>query len=200
MAAEKSDVFNLDRTHQAGQVRALLSVFIYSVIIIMATAGGGTYDVISAGSERSIDAILQDAVRLQTILIFTTRQMITEQFFNILCDSNIQQNVSSLLEVRDIQGQLLSKPDPKIEDKSLQIVTRDKDVVARMINFRNVKNLAVSTPGTKTIAAAFSTNATDNLFCGRRGTIFKTLTAWGTSILKYHHLINELVFYVTRSV
>ena len=59
-AAEKSDVFNLDRTHQAGQVRALLSVFIYSVIIIMATAGGGTYDVISAGSERSIDAILQD--------------------------------------------------------------------------------------------------------------------------------------------
>ena len=104
--------------------------------------------------------------------------MITDQFFNILCDSNLlQQNVYSLLEARDIQGQLLSKPDAIIEDTPLQIVTRNKDVVAGMINFRNVMNLAASTPGTRTIAAAFSTNATDNLLCGRRGTIFKTLTA-----------------------
>ena len=40
--------------------RALLSLFIYSVIIVIATAGGGTSGVISAGTERSIDVILQD--------------------------------------------------------------------------------------------------------------------------------------------
>ena len=40
--------------------RALLSLFIYSVVLVMATAGGGTSGVISAGTERSIDAILQD--------------------------------------------------------------------------------------------------------------------------------------------
>ena len=120
--------------------------------------------------------------------------MITDQFFNILCDANLQQNaavvcstVYSLLEVREIQGQLLSKPDAIIEDKPLQIVIRDKDVAAGMTNFRNVMNLAASTPGTKTIAAMFSTNATDNLLCGRRGTIFKTLTAWGTSIVHAQH-------------
>ena len=68
----------------------------------------------------------------------------------------------SLLEVRDIQGQLLSKQDAIIEGKPLQIVTKGKDVAARMINFCNVVNLAASTPGTKTIAAVFSTNATGN--------------------------------------
>ena len=87
--------------------------------------------------------------------------------------------------------------DATIENKPLQIVIRDKDVVAGIINFLDVPNLAASTPGTKleTIAAAFSTNATDNLLCGRRGMIFKTLTAWGTLILKYLHLINELVLF-----
>ena len=40
--------------------RAILYLFIYSVIIVMTTAGGGTSGVISAGTERSIDAVLQD--------------------------------------------------------------------------------------------------------------------------------------------
>jgi len=100
--------------------------------------------------------------------------MITDQFFNILCDANLQQNaavvcstVYSLLEVREIQGQLLSKPDAIIEDKPLQIVTRDKDVAAGMNNFCNVMNLAASTPGTKTIAAAFSTNRQFALWSSR---------------------------------
>ena len=43
--------------------------------------------------------------------------------------------VYSLLEVQDIQGQLISKLDAIMEDKTLQIVIKDKDIVAGMINF-----------------------------------------------------------------
>ena len=184
--------------------RALLSLFIYSVVLVMATAGGGTSGVISAGTERSIDAILQDCCEVANDSDFHNKTNDYRSVFqhSVRCKSSTECRcgVYSLLEVREIQGQLLSKQDAIIEDKPLQIVIRDKDVAAGMTNFRNVMNLAASTPGTKTIAAMFSTNATDNLLCGRRGTIFKTLTAWGTSILKYLHLINELVLYVTRSV
>ena len=151
--------------------RALLSLFIYSVVLVLATAGGGTSGAISAGSERSIDAILQDCCEVSNDSNFHNKANDYRSVFqhSLRCKSSTECRcgVYSLLEVREIQGQLLSKPDAIIEDKPLQIVIRDKDVAAGMNNFCNVMNLAASTPGTKTIAAAFSTNRQFALWSSR---------------------------------
>ena len=94
--------------------RALLSLFIYPVVIIvMTTAGGGTSGVISAGTERSIDAVLQDCCEVANDSDFHNKTNDYRSVFqhSVRCKSSTECScgVYSLLEVRDIQGQLLLK-------------------------------------------------------------------------------------------
>ena len=178
---------------------ALHSLLICSVISGMA-AGGKSSGVMS--TERCIDSILRDYVKIANDADFHNETNNYRSVFqhSLRCKSSpeCRCGVYSFLEVKSLQEALLSKQDTATNDDTpLVIKMQDKEAIAGMINIRNVMNLALTTPSTKTIAAAFSINAADNLVCGHRGTIFTTLVSWGNSILKHLELLNELVFYVT---
>ena len=93
--------------------RALLALFICSVVLVVATAGGSASGVISAGTESSIDAILQDCCEVANNSVCHNKTNDYRSVFqhSVLCKSSTECRcgVYCLLEVREIQGQLLSK-------------------------------------------------------------------------------------------